>query len=228
MALGESGPARADTYFDVPSWVGQPNSTSQEWDGFTSASAANTPNFGTTLNPNGTATLTNTDPTAFLTGIHIYDFQAPLDISVAVPNYDLGHAWTTTVLLQFHTIGNGFDPDSVSLSAEGGPAMGWTSTRTLYSGSSGSPMGGSEVVQWFEWDLTGNASSYSLSFSGAEPSISLVSARVDTVARPSAVPEPGSLVPTAMGLAVLAGLGWRHHRRFRSPLGVQAAAPAEA
>ena len=120
-ALLATGQCRAD--FIPPPWTrGIANSTYQEWNAFTSATGPNTPDVANN-NPNGTAAVRNSEPTAFVTGGgNIYSFAAPLDIDVVVPNFGLGADYATAAILQVRALGTEIDPATVRLTPAGGRA----------------------------------------------------------------------------------------------------------
>jgi hypothetical protein len=174
---------RAD--FIVPEFRGQPQTTYQEWDVFTSAfGGPNFPDFANN-NPNGTATLTQTIPGgAFVTsGGNIYSPGTPTSFTVNVPDYGLGAGFVTSAFLQVRTLGTLLNTDSVTMNGVAAGSFALLSEL---------PLGTFGVQQdWkFEWtNVPGNLSANTFEFSSASSSLSLARVSIDTLA---AVPEPSS------------------------------------
>jgi hypothetical protein len=184
LLLIGSGHAMGD--FIVPDFRGQPLTTYQEWDVFTSPLfQPNLPDVAN-QNPNFTATLTQTIPGAFLTsGGNIYSVATPVNFIVNVPDYGLGDGYVTSAVLQVRTLGTALDTSSVSLNG-----IAAATTELLLD----QPLGpfGSDQLWKFEWNnLPGNASLNTFVFSSQESSLSLSRVSIDTLA---AVPEPSSLL----------------------------------
>lgn len=187
--------------FYVPTFRGQPGSTSSLWETFTVPVGApgNRPNFGNDLSP----VLTQLTPGALITGTgNIYNMAetSAFTISYTSASNPLG-----LVVLQTRTFGTELDYNSVRLNYDGGFL---TATRTetdrVQVGQPGTPGSGVYVSSAWQWDLSGrNVSQYSISFNAVEHSLSFDSAMVDV----QVVPEPGTLALLAIGAGfVVTGL----------------------
>lgn len=170
------------------------------------------------FNPHGTPNLTqlnapigNAPPSIFVSGNQwIYGFGDPLNVSIDVPNANLGAEYETDVILQLRILAPIENPlllETVQLDGVGYDAVLELSRIT------GTEMGfpTHTIEWWFKWNnVAGNAANYALSFqtytetpaSIGEHTI-LQAAAVDT--RASNVPEPASISAVgAMGLLALA------------------------
>ena len=187
--------------FYIPTFRGQPGSTSSLWETFTVPVGApgNQPNFGNSLSP----VLTQLTPGALITGTgNIYNMAetSAFTISYASASNPLG-----LVVLQARTFGTELDYNSVRLNYDGGFL---TATRTetdrMQVGTPGTPGSGVYVSSAWQWDLSGrNISQYSISFNAVEHSLSFDSALLDV----QVVPEPGTLALLAIGAGfVVTGL----------------------
>lgn len=183
--------------FYIPTFRGQPGSTSSLWETFTVPTGApgNRPNFGNDLSP----VLTQLTPGALITGTgNIYNMAeaSAFTIGYASASGPLG-----LVVLQARTFGTELDYNSVRLSYDGGFL---TATRTetdrVQVGTPGTPGSGVYVSSAWQWDLSGrNVGQYSISFNAAEHSLSFDSALLDV----QVVPEPGTLALMAIGAGFL-------------------------
>ncbi len=183
--------------FYIPTFRGQPGSTSSLWETFTVPTGApgNRPNFGTDLSP----VLTQLTPGALITGTgNIYNMA---EASAFTISYASGSGPLGLVVLQTRTFGTELDYNTVRLTYDGGSL---TATRTetdrVQVGAPGTPGSGVYVSSAWQWDLSGrNVSQYSISFNAAEHSLSFDSALLDV----QVVPEPGTLALMAIGAGFL-------------------------
>lgn len=166
---------------------GDANSTYQEWDVF-----ADPPGVAGTFLPDVGVTNSAGDPGlkevgypdsgSFITGTgNIYSFSAPTAFEITIPNFDLGAAYATTVVLQTRVVGTPIDPASVLIFGVA-PSV----VEEL-----ADPAPGSVETLWRWDDLNGNAAEYVIAFNASGSSMSFGAAAVDTHA--SFVPEPSSL-----------------------------------
>ncbi len=195
-ALGGLAPATAGLV--TPSFRGNPNTTYQEWLGFTNPVAEpNLPNFGN-VNPNGTAELFQTTPGAFITsGGNIYHAGAPATFEVNVPDFGQGSEFFTTAILQIRILGTNIDLDSVRFNGQAFDRSELINETPL------GGFGGTQRDWWFEWNnVAGNLNMNQFHFNAAASHMSLNRVAIDTVF--SAVPEPTSGLLLAG--AIVAGL----------------------
>ncbi len=138
--------------FYIPTFRGQPGSTSSLWETFTVPTGApgNRPNFGNDPSP----VLTQLTPGALITGTgNIYNMAeaSAFTIGYASASGPLG-----LVVLQARTFGTELDYNSVRLSYDGGFL---TATRTetdrVQVGTPGTPGSGVYVSSAWQWDLSG-------------------------------------------------------------------------
>jgi hypothetical protein len=183
--------------FYIPTFRGQPGSTSSLWETFTVPTGApgNRPNFGTDLSP----VLTQLTPGALITGTgNIYNMA---EASAFTISYASGSGPLGLVVLQTRTFGTELDYNTVRLTYDGGSL---TATRTetdrVQVGAPGTPGSGVYVSSAWQWDLSGrNVGQYSISFNAVEHSLSFDSALLDV----QVVPEPGTLALMAIGAGFL-------------------------
>jgi len=181
---------------------GSANTTYQGWDRFTSASAANNPNAASGLNEvdanpintNGSATVTQTVPGAFLTGSgNIYSPTGSTAYSIALPNYNLGANFQTNFLVQLRAFTGEFNLSSMQINGISISTLPNFSTQLLdmfvYSA-----MGGDTAALDYklEFSLPGNAAIDTFTFSSAGPGLSFDKLSIDT--NVSAIPEPSVLL----------------------------------
>src|SRR5262245_7749080 len=97
-----------------PSFFGQPNTTYQEWDGFTSPAGPNPATIVSNIygTPNWLDTTASTDG-AFNIGpapnAHIYSFGGVLNLQATIPAPTLSTGATTTLVLQAEVLGSPLD-----------------------------------------------------------------------------------------------------------------------
>ncbi|MCH2136535.1 MAG: hypothetical protein MK101_08130 [Phycisphaerales bacterium] len=208
-----AGSAAADVWIaeEAPAWRGDEGAAHYLWESFTSASAADGPNFPTNEAwPSGDALLFNFADGAFVSGEgNIYGFGGPLNIHT----YLYADADVQEVVLNVSTLGSEIDYSSLMLA--------WT---TGDGGNEGMLFGEVSMNYWEEIDfgqgvgaLVNASWSFDLSsiaddvreigliFQGSGAHMSLDAVGVDIL---TAVPAPGVL-----SLAALAGLAFRRRRR---------------
>ncbi len=182
---------------------GDANSTYQHWDVFTTPVGApgNSPDVANS-NPNGTANLQQSDPTAFVTsGGNIYSFAAATAFEVTVPEF--GNAGNfTRVMVQWTTQGN--ELDYASLLLDGAVPVYSEEIGRMDLGG----MGGALVDYLAVWDLSDNPTSFELTFHAAGSSMSLDQFVVDTHNRstpfPSLAGAPSVPEPTTLAMVGIA------------------------
>ena len=182
---------------------GDAGSTYQHWDVFKVANhPLNHPADVAPFNPTGVPLLADYGGGSIVTsGGNIYSPGAAEDIDITVPNYGLGAAASTTVVLQTRTLGIEINPSTVKIGGVS-PNLVQELSRTSLG-----PQGFDVETLW-HWDLSGNAAQYVVEFTANESNMSLASAAVDTYA---AVPEPGALtliVSAALALCCVARRLW--------------------
>lgn len=203
MAMGD---------FVVPDGVNYPwvrgsttNSAYAQYEVFTAPAGPNAPDVGSfaggTLPPTAPAwNVFDTSGGSFVTGGgNIYSPSVPTNIHVTTPNFELGAAYATTILLQVRTQGTEINPSSMNIGSIA-PAF----TQELFRQQLGG-FGGFLVDTLYLWELPGNALSYEIRFDALEASMSLDRVAVDTFA--AVIPAPGG--------AALLGLGGIVFGRWR-------------
>lgn len=180
--------ARAATLVD-PSFFGQPNTTYQEWDGFSSPTS---PNPATHVNnPYGTPDWfdrTAASDGAFFIGTppaaHIYSFSGVLNLQATIPNPTLSVGSTTTIIFQAEVLGSPLSQSLFGVSYAGliGNPLQPAHITEINEGSASSPFGnGGNFYYLIEWDNVPAAASYALTYSASDTSSSQISVRIDTV-----------------------------------------------
>lgn len=182
-ALAGDVPTPTTTTTTTPGSDTGPRTTYQSWDRFDSATSANTPDAGL-FNPNGIPQLLNVEPTAILTSTrNIYSHQAPIQVTVDVPNYRASEATWTSLFVDISTLGQPFDPGAVSV---GGYAA--VSSSLDASGGASSPYGGLAQSWSLQFQIPGNAANYALNVPAPSPFISLEALSVSTIYTTGASP----------------------------------------
>jgi len=207
-SLAASFPNPAHAEFIAPnSWTrGDADTTYQHWNWFITAAGA-TPDLAN-INPNGTATLTETSGNGFPIGSgNIYAAGGPASFEVSIPLADqVGHDLTSIV--QIRTQGTELDINSLALN--GTSAVGYFElARTALGG-----FGGTSVDHWFLFNVpyadygsgSPGTADLSLTFGAVEAHLSLSQIAIDTATSANGffpevhpIPEPSSLV--LLGLA---------------------------
>jgi len=190
--------------FYVPSFRGETGAKAALWETFTVPVGApgNAPNLGN----DPTARVTQSDPGAFVTGTgNIYNMPSASAFSVSYS----GSSPSGLVVFQTRTFGTELDYAGLRLNFNGGSSVASrTETDRVAVGEPGQPGSGFFVSSAWQWDLTSlNVSSYTISFSAAEPSLSFDSTSLDT----QVVPEPSTMALLAAGAAAVI-LGFRRKR----------------
>ena len=217
--LVAAGPASAatDRYvagFTVPAFYGAANTTYQEWNGFSAPAGPNAPTAAT--NAAGTANWLDraaaTDG-AFLIGTapngHVYSSSGTVVPEATVPVPVAGARFTTTLVYQTEVAGTGLDTTSFALTG-GGTTV--APSAVVYTST---PITGGFGGTTFDYTVTfaglpATAAGYTLDYAALGTSASQVTARLDTLTGPAAVPEPASAA--AVALAGLAAAGRRRRR----------------
>lgn len=195
--------------FVVPEFRGSANSEAGYWESFTVA-------YGTPGNiadkagaTTGAIFTQNGSAASFITGTgNIYDFSEGIQ---AFQLTDATSLTLGTVVLQTRTLGSELNYSSVTLTytdAGGTHSLAPASHLELDRGT----ILGASVSSLFQWDLTGLAvNEYSISFSGAGPSVSFDAMTLDTWNQYAlVVPEPSTYALLGLGGMML---GWRALRR---------------
>ncbi len=195
------------------SWTRQvtSNTTYQHWDIFGGYPTDSSPDVGD-FNANGTASLTETSGSAFLTGGgNIYSFSAATDFVVTIPEADIPSPdHNVTALVQIKTLGNELDYDSVLINGLS-PVASEFLTRIVLGG-----MGGSDVEAAFVFNIpyaafgdgVAGVENLSLTFNASASSMSLDQLSIDTALSSDGfysseitgtIPEPASLALLGLG-----------------------------
>lgn len=180
--------------------------TYQEWNVFTSPDAANGPDVAD-VNPHGSAAAWDTSGGSFVTsGGNIYSPSAILAMQTTLPGYDLGPASQTHFLVQLRTLGSELDVTSLMLDGIAVSTLdGYAYTELARIALGG--FGGAQVDHAFSFIATNSAASHTLTWLGAESSVSQDIIVIDTLT--TGVPEPASAVLLAAGASALL---WRRVR----------------
>jgi hypothetical protein len=193
--------------FTVPFFRGLSDTEWAGWDNFTDpvGTPGNAPDVAGST---GNGVITQSDPTAFLTGgANIYSFAAPTSFNVADNTpYTLG-----SVVFQARTLGTEMDYSSVLLQYDnGGGAQTLAATRIeLDRALAGA--GGSAVSSMWEWDVSSlNIDDFNIVFGASGSSMSFAAATLDTASF-QVVPEPSTYALMVMG--GLALFATQHYRR---------------
>ena len=195
--------AVAQTYavtFTPPAFVGQANSTLQEWQGFTTTTGQNTP---TTFSNSAGAPVWFDSTSPYTSGnvvlllganadnnFHgrIYSPTATLHPQIDVPLPSVGTG-LTQIVLQAAILVGGNELDLSSFVAKSGI------TTYLPTSITSSTIDGN-IVYNATWSNLPATTAYTLNYAPLGTSSSQVAARVDTV---SAVPEPATLAVAGLG-----------------------------
>jgi hypothetical protein len=171
--------------------------TYQAWDIFALPATPNTPDVAD-VNPNGTASAWDTSGASFVTsGGNIYSPSAILAMQVRLPGYGLGDAYQTRFLVQLRTLGSELDTTSLTLDGAAVSSLdgyAYAEVDRIMLGG----LGGAQVDHAFHFTASGSADLHTLTWLGAESSVSQAIVLVDTQA--VWIPEP-----TTTALAMVAG-----------------------
>ena len=195
------------------SWTrGASGTTYQHWSFFDDYPTDSLPDLGN-INPNGTASITETTGGGLVTGSgNIYTPGAAANFVVTIPEQDVpAPPHDITALVQIRTLGTLLDLSSVTLNTLA-PKMYFE----LFSAPS--PMGGANVEHWFLFNVPytsfgdgvgPDVEDLTLNFTSTDIHMSLDEISIDTAIRPfgfypEAVPEPSTAL---LALASLAGVG---------------------
>lgn len=165
------------------------------WNAFDGYPTDSTPDAGT-FGPTPQSVVEHTSG-AFLTGGNIYSFAVPTDFTVTLTGYGTTPG-TRTLALRTETVGTELDYGSVLLNGVGATRV--ETFRAAFTGG----QGGFEVESLWIWENVANAGAYLFDFNAAGSSMSL--SQVATYASAlgaSPVPEPGTWMLLASGLAVV-------------------------
>ncbi len=169
------------------------NSTYAQWDVFTSATSANSPDVGS-FGPAG-ATLTESSggsSGAFISGSgNIYSFSGATTFDLVIPAYQLGEGYKSQVTLQTVTLGTELNLNSVRLSYDGGSQRTLPTAIEELSRTALGGFGGDLVSTLFTWQVTGNPADFHLQFAASDSSLSLDQVVIDTFASVAEVELPG-------------------------------------
>lgn len=181
--------------FVAPSYRGDVNTTYQEWNIFTSATAGNLPDVASS-NLNGTAALTELTGLGFVTsGGNIYSFSGATSFTVDVPDFDLGGGYLTNAVVQIRTQGTPVDTASFLFNG-----MTADSATLLYEEALGGFGGSLQDWQFVFSGFAGNLPLDTVTFQASGSSMSLDRISIDTQA--VAVPEAGTILLTGVSLLV--------------------------
>ncbi|MCH2186436.1 PEP-CTERM sorting domain-containing protein [Myxococcota bacterium] len=198
VLVGSAQAAFIDPSSVTPGWSRTDYGTTyQAWDVFT-APSGNAPDVAND-NPNGTATVSETNGVAFVTGGgNIYAMSGSPAFSVEVPNSPATD--TSSVLLQLQTIGSEVIFPSVLINGVGPSQTAELSRISIPAGPPGTFA--DQVETWYLWTGVIAAGEINITF-GGPPHLSLASVSVDT----STVPEPSTALLVMLGLTGLACSG---------------------
>lgn len=197
--------------FITPTFRGEANTTYQAWNEFVTPEGPNAPDVALS-NPNGTPDAVDLSGASFVTsGGNIYVQGGLLQLKATIPDYALGNAAKTNVVVQVRTLGSIIDTDTVLWNGVAFDHATLLVDTPLVGGFGG------VIQEWaFEWDnLPGNFSLNTLLITGADLSVSLDRLSVDTQAVP--VPEVSSLGLLA-ACSVLLGVGCSARRYRRTAI----------
>ena len=185
--------------FTTPLWRGSPGAEYQSWEVFTVATNDGKGNLPDQSESAGSATLTQLNADAFLTGSgNIYN---PAGISSFVVR-DTATQPVGLVSFQARTLGAELDYSSVRLTYDLGSGV-QSLTTIRIENDRGTILGASVSSQW-DWDLRGlGVSSYEISFTAAGTSLSFDSATLDTLPATSTIPEPSTWALAGIGLGIV-------------------------
>ncbi len=216
--LATTYPVQAE-FTSPKSWArGSINTSYQHWNFFQSL-ADNAPDVGS-INPNGTALLSETSGLSVATGSgNIYGAAGAVDFVVTIPEQDVP-SYDLTALVQIKTIGTELDLTSLALNSLA-PVLHHEISRAPFQ-----PFGGFVVEHQFLFNISyanygdgvgPDKTNLTLNFSAEESMMSLDQVAIDVAIRssgffPERIPEPSSAL---LGLLASTGiLGRRCDRRF--------------
>ncbi|MFT3686829.1 MAG: hypothetical protein QM783_18220 [Phycisphaerales bacterium] len=196
--------AHAD--FFIPDGVNVPwvrgttaNSAYAQWESFTSVGGPNAADVGLSAVgalPNLSAFNVSASGTgaSVLGSGNIYSGGAAMGVTVTVPSFVVDPSGTTSILLQTRTQGTEINPATMLING-----VAPTLVTELARVSLG-PQGAMVDTAW-RWDLSGSASTFTITFAGAAPTfLSLDRVSVDVFA----VPAPGAAAVAGLGLLAAA------------------------
>ena len=200
LAVSPSAARAGTNSFIVPEFRGAANSESGYWESFTVPFGA-PGNIANMAGATTGAVLTQDgSPAAFVTGSgNIYDFSTSIQTFTLTDStpFTLG-----TVVLQLRSLGSEFDYGFFTLNYSDGLGTHSLAPLDRIELDRGTTLGAS-VSSLYQWDLTGlNVNDYSLTFSGAAPSVSFDAMTLDTWNQFTLVPEPSTYALLGLGVVL--------------------------
>lgn len=193
------------------SWSrGDADSTYAEWDSFSDANGANSPDVGES-GLTGASLVQNGAFAIIASSGNIYSFSGATAFDVTQPAYGYGAGYNTRVVVQAQTLGNVPDLDSIQITYNDGSTD--ISVAPEYVTQESVAAGGfTGLVTTLGWDIAGyNPSSLLFELNAAGSSMSLANLAIDTFAQstafaafPAVVPEPSAALISLVGFGVLA------------------------
>jgi hypothetical protein len=216
LAVAASQSHAAVEFKSPNSWTrGAGGTTYQHWSFFNDYPTDSIPDLGN-INPNGTASITETTGMGLVTGGgNIYTPGAAANFVVTIPEQDVpAPPHDITALVQIRTLGTLLDLNSVKLNT-------LAPVKYFELFSTPSPMGGANVEHWYLFNVPyasfgdgfgPDTEDLTLNFTATGIHMSLDEISIDTAIRPfgfyaEQVPEPSMALLTLVSLAG-AGL-WR-------------------